>query len=368
MKQHEILMVDDDPAILDVFGCALEYKGYQITSAVSGEAALELFASRAFDVVITDISMPGLDGLEVLKKIKAQSPETRVIIMTANHHAKVVVSALRLGADDYIFKPCDINEVWERVAHQLEQVEAQRGRVSVAPHAAMNEQTFEMIRIMAQDMKDSFACMAAALKKLQQDTREQVDSANHRRMSELHAKATRMVGMAEDFLARATSVNGELEMECEEVDLREDVVDPVLDELCPELQARRIAIDNQLDAVPSNQIPVIANKVWLKTVFRNLLRNAIQFGGKGCTVSIGIEETGTHCQLNVFNSGQPVPEPLRDRLFSKFGRISISDQSTGLGVGLGLYLSKEILKKHGGEIWYEAKSQGSNFVFTLPHN
>jgi signal transduction histidine kinase len=367
MRRYEILMVDDDPSILDVFGCALEYKGYQITTAESGEAALELLVSRAFDVVITDIGMQGLDGLAVLRKVKAQYPQTRVIVMTGNHHAQVVVNALRLGVDDYIFKPCDIKDVWERVAHQLEKVEGQCARVSVVPHATMNEQLLEMIRIMSQNMRDSFAGMAGALEKLRQDTRGQVDSAACGRMSDLHAKATRMVGMAEDFLARAASVKGELEMECEEVDLREDVVDPVLDELCPELQARRIAVDNQLDAVPSNQIPVRANRVWLKTVFRNLLKNAIQFGGKGCTVTIGIEENDTHCQLNVFNSGQPVPEPFRDRLFSKFGCISISGQSTGLGAGLGLYLSKEILKKHGGDIWYEAKGQGSNFVFTIPH-
>jgi signal transduction histidine kinase len=72
--------------------------------------------------------------------------------------------------------------------------------------------------------------------------------------------------------------------------------------------------------------------------------------------------------LNVYNDGNPIPEQWRDRLFSKFGCIADSAErdANDEGLGLGLYLIKKIIQRQGGEIWYEAKEHGSNFVFTLP--
>jgi signal transduction histidine kinase len=367
MRVFEILMVDDDPGILDVFGCALEYKGYRVRTAVSGEEALEVLKSKTVDVVITDLRMHGLGGLEVLKAVKAQTPKTRVIILTGNHDARLVIEALRLGVDDYIFKPCDINEVWERVADQLQKAEGEEREVPAQPTPVFNEQILNMLWIMSHDMRDSLTSMALGLEMLQTEVHGKLEKAAWQSFADIHARVARLIGMSEDFLAKATAVNGDLEMEHEEVDLREDVVDPVLDELCPEMHERMISVDNQLDAIPANHIPIKGNKVWLRTVFRNLLKNAIHHGGKGCVVTIGMQDGDTHCQLNVHNSGQPVPAQFRGKLFSKFGRITTSSEGNVAGVGLGLYVSKEILKKHGGDIWYEAKDHGSNFVFTLPH-
>jgi signal transduction histidine kinase len=74
--------------------------------------------------------------------------------------------------------------------------------------------------------------------------------------------------------------------------------------------------------------------------------------------------------LNVFNSGKPIPEDHRDKLFTKFMRFGNNGNGNGIldGMWLGLYLIKTIIQKHGGDIWYEAKENGSNFVFTLPWN
>ena len=68
----------------------------------------------------------------------------------------------------------------------------------------------------------------------------------------------------------------------------------------------------------------------------------------------------------MYNSGKPVPEKCRPKLFTKFSRIEENNNGNSNGTGLGLYLVKKIIQKHGGDIWYEAKENGSNFVFTLP--
>ena len=85
-------------------------------------------------------------------------------------------------------------------------------------------------------------------------------------------------------------------------------------------------------------------------------------------ISFGFENHANHYKLNVYNSGEPIPEEYRSKLFTKFTRIIKGNNGNSHGAGLGLYLVKEIIQKHGGDIWYEAKENGSNFVFTLPHD
>jgi signal transduction histidine kinase len=100
-------------------------------------------------------------------------------------------------------------------------------------------------------------------------------------------------------------------------------------------------------------------------VFRNLIRNAVKYGYREGMIAVGFEDQGSCYRLNVFNSGEPVPEEYRERLFTR----SISDRDVGKqragGTGLGLYLVQKVIQKLGGNIWYEPRENGSNFVFTL---
>jgi hypothetical protein len=136
-------------------------------------------------------------------------------------------------------------------------------------------------------------------------------------------------------------------MEYEAMDLREDVVDPVLDELCSQLRESFIAVDNQLDLVPTNHIPVKGNRDWLKTVFRNQLKTVIDHGGKGCNVCIGMEGSNSVFKLSVFNADAHLDFQGQGKLFSRLGH----DAANG---GMGLLHTKEAQKKHGRDIRYEA--------------
>jgi diguanylate cyclase (GGDEF)-like protein len=104
-KGIRILVVDDEESIRTVLSQILEEEGFKVTEAASGEAALELFRKQPFYLVITDIVMPGINGIELLAKIKELNSDTQVIIMTSYASLDTVVSALRSGAYDYIFKP-----------------------------------------------------------------------------------------------------------------------------------------------------------------------------------------------------------------------------------------------------------------------
>jgi signal transduction histidine kinase len=131
-------------------------------------------------------------------------------------------------------------------------------------------------------------------------------------------------------------------MEREELDLRQDIIDAVLEELADEITRQEMVIDNRLGAIPAGSIAISANKTWLKAVYRNLFTNAVKYGGKGCTLSFGFELRESHYLLNVYNSGRPIAEEDRDKLFVRFGRIGSSAGPTPDGVGLGLCLCRAI--------------------------
>jgi DNA-binding NtrC family response regulator len=115
-----ILLVDDDPLVLSGFKEVLEREGYQITAVSSGREALEKLDARPYDVVLTDLVMPRVGGLEILRSAQAKYPDSIVIVVTAFASVRSAVDALRLGAHDYLIKPCEELELLFRVRMGIE--------------------------------------------------------------------------------------------------------------------------------------------------------------------------------------------------------------------------------------------------------
>lgn len=119
-------MVDDDPLIVAAVDSDIEEKGYGVTTADSGEKAIERLNRSSFDLVITDLIMTPVNGIAVLRKAKEINPDTAVIILTGFGDMTSAIDALRFDADDYLLKPCEPEEMFFRVSRCLEKVELKR--------------------------------------------------------------------------------------------------------------------------------------------------------------------------------------------------------------------------------------------------
>ncbi len=119
-ESAHILVVDDEGAIRYSISKTLQRVGYQVSAAASGEEALDMLAEQNFDVVLTDIRMPGLTGVELLAKIKERAPDSIVILMTGYASLGTAVESLRLGAHDYLIKPSSSQDIRQSVARGLE--------------------------------------------------------------------------------------------------------------------------------------------------------------------------------------------------------------------------------------------------------
>ena len=123
---QRILVVDDDPAVTSVLRRGLSYEGFAVDTAEAGPSALDVARERPPDLVILDIMMPGMDGLEVLQRLRAADARLPVLLLTAKDAAPDQVHGLDLGADDYVVKPFSFDVLLARVRALLRRSEAER--------------------------------------------------------------------------------------------------------------------------------------------------------------------------------------------------------------------------------------------------
>jgi len=115
MDSYSVLLVDDEPDFLRTIVKRLTKRGIQATSATSGEEALAMLTQEPRDVVVLDVKMPGMDGLSVLRRIKAAWPDTEVIMLTGHASIETAMEGMASGAMDYLMKPADLEDLIDKL-------------------------------------------------------------------------------------------------------------------------------------------------------------------------------------------------------------------------------------------------------------
>lgn len=140
-RKFNVLVVDDEPLLRLVLRTSLNACGFAVEEASSGEQALEIIKQRAFDMVLLDINMPGMGGLEACRRIRAGAPHLAIVMLTVRNAEKDMVRALDDGADDYITKPFRFGELVARLRAVLRRTDP--GDLPAALHAGSLEIDFE---------------------------------------------------------------------------------------------------------------------------------------------------------------------------------------------------------------------------------
>ncbi len=120
MTSASILLVDDEEKFVQSNAKLLEHRGYRVRTAHNGETALRMLGKNEADVVILDIRMPGMDGISVLTEIKARFPMVEVILLSGQATFETAVQGLKLGAGDYLLKPCRLDDLTKKIEEALE--------------------------------------------------------------------------------------------------------------------------------------------------------------------------------------------------------------------------------------------------------
>ncbi|MDP3478557.1 MAG: response regulator [Desulfoprunum sp.] len=112
----KVLLVDDEVDFLTTLAERLEARGLKVTTLTRGEDAVATVEAQSFDLIVLDLSMPGIDGLETLKRIKAKQPDAEIIMLTGQGSIKTSIEAMKLGAEDFIEKPVNITELMDKIS------------------------------------------------------------------------------------------------------------------------------------------------------------------------------------------------------------------------------------------------------------
>lgn len=111
----KVLLVDDEVEFLTILATRLESRGLKVTTVTRGEDAVAKVENEGFDLIIVDLSMPGIDGLETLKRIKAKQPDAEIIMLTGQASIRTGIEAMKLGAEDFLQKPVNISKLMDKI-------------------------------------------------------------------------------------------------------------------------------------------------------------------------------------------------------------------------------------------------------------
>jgi two-component system, sensor histidine kinase and response regulator len=362
-----VLLVDDAPRNLLAFRAVLEPLAREIVTAASGEEAIGLLAHRQFALMLIDVRMPGLDGFATVDRMRHQLQRpTPVIFITADGDNGAMRRAYEFGAVDYLVKPVDPAILLGKVRNLLtlhdQQIELERRaalviqqqqRLAIADATARRQDT--NIGIVAHDLRAPLGAIRTGVTLLRMTTQtpERVIAISER----IDRSCERMAVMIRDILdfARGRLAGG--------IPLTRTRMD--LDAACRAIVSETEAAhpNARIDASTSGDTQGTWDQARVEQALSNLLANAVEHGDGTVALHISGEDSN-RVSVSVHNQGPAIPP---ERLPGVFEPFQKGDEG-GNGLGLGLFIVREIVRAHEGTVDVASTAQGTTFTVSLPRD
>jgi signal transduction histidine kinase len=384
MSQSYILIVDDDAALLQALPQALylRMQDVKIDTSDSASAALELIQQHDYDAIVSDIKMPGIDGLVLLEKIRELRPDTPTLLITGHGEHDLALQALRGGAYDFIQKPIDRDYLVAALQRAVQTCQLRRQvteqQLALELHARSLERmvqtrTHELVE--ANTAKDKFLSIVShelktpltSLKGKAQLLRRQVERAASTEvicqgLLDMERSIRRMEVLVNDLLDTSlieTNMFVLHRRRCDMVELCRHLIDEYTAGVGPTLTFESLgeAVEAEVDVDRISQVII------------NLLSNARKYSPKGAPITITLQQVGYEAIISVRDMGIGIPGEMLPHIFESFYRVPGIEVQTGsvVGLGLGLYISRKIVERHGGHIDVQSSpGEGSTFSLVLP--
>lgn len=344
-----VLIVDDEPRNLDLIEVLLEPSGYRIRRAPGGAEAIELYGAERPDLVILDLMMPGTNGFEVLKSLRAERTvrQVPVIVVTAAGDRDARLRAFDLGADEFLDKPIDRSLLMKR-AQALIELAAMRDALAERNQEleSLQQKQRELTEFLVHDFKNPLSVIRYNAEWLAREL-DDVDADVLSSIADVATSARRLAAMIGDLLAISR--------------LDANEAPPIARALCSFSQlAAELAHENSQEAaargvslvtLETSESESFADPGLVRRALANLLENALRHTPRGGRIEISVASE----RVSVSNSGPPIPEAEREGIFEKFRRAESASGHTS--IGLGLYFCRRVAESHGGSIDVTSTSQ-----------
>ncbi len=374
-----VLLVDDEIQILTILAEMLEVAGNQVHICNSGDDALAYLENHTVEVMVSDLRMPGMNGLEVLQKARAKDPDLQMVILTGFGDMKSAVEALRAGAYDYLSKPIDSERLVQTLKNGAEQRRLKiENRMLIENLMEASRLKTDFLHGMSHEIRTPLGHITGFAEILEQ-TIDGLNDKQHRYLKNIQGAARRLLNMFDDMLQYADmSTEGELQLSPV---LVSDLIRQVRSTLADLIHKQGIAIEVDL---PNSESVVIADFSLCEKMLEVVVKNAVQFSPPNSTIEIRAEvrsepdvteeqrlqllvpsEKWLH--LSVKDLGPGVAPEAQERIFNLFEQGDGSLSREHEGTGLGLALGRSLARRHNGLITLQSTlGEGSTFTFVIP--
>ncbi len=345
----EILIVDDVPEQIAFAGALLREEGYRVYAVPSGKAALRFLENRHPDLIMLDIKMQDIDGLEVCQRLKRNSltKDIPIIFLTAQTNSETIKRAFELGGCDYVIKPFLREEYLARVKTHL--------RVSQQQHAlaAANQELKLFCSAVSHDLKSPLNVMNMLIEALKSTLGDSLTPDALEIMNMIAGKSQKLTVMIERLLEFSKMCN--IKPDKVPLDIQA-MIQEIFDELTA-LEQNRV-IELHCDTLPS----VRGDDVLIRMLLKNLISNAIKFTRHKdiAKITVTSESNAEYDIITISDNGAGFDMAYADKLFQIFQRLHLDEEFEGTGVGLALV--DRIMRRHGGKVEARgAVNQGASF-------
>lgn len=365
-SEYKILIVDDVMSNVLLFKVLLTNEKFAIATASNGRQALEQVEKENPDLVLLDVMMPDMSGFEVAQHLKS-NPNTAdipIIFLTALNSTADIVKGFQVGANDFISKPFNKEELIIRVTHQISLVAAKRLILSKTEEL---QRTIagrdKLYSVIAHDLRSPMGSIKMVLNMLILNLpSEKIGAEMYELLTMANQTTEDVFSLLDNLLKWTKSQIGKLNVVYQDVDLVE-VTDGVIEIFSMVASLKKIKIRE----MKPEKMMVNADIDMLKTVVRNLLSNAIKFSKENSEVLVKMEEVDGMAVVSVQDHGCGISEEGQKKLLHTDTHFSTFGTNNEEGSGLGLLLCKDFVVKNGGKLWFTSKEgEGSIFSFSIP--
>ncbi|HZV48550.1 MAG TPA: ATP-binding protein [Candidatus Dormibacteraeota bacterium] len=360
-REARVLVVDDDP---DMRAYLRQLLGRHWTVELCSDGASALAAALADppDLVLTDIMMPDLGGLELVRRLRsdARTAHLPVIVVSARVGSEAMIEGLGTGADDYLLKPFSSRELIARVRVNLDLVRLRNELARIRAEASLAGARRDFMNMAAHELRGPLAVLVGYLSMLQDGTVRPESPVFAEAVGTMLAKASEATALVERILTTARLEANRLTLRVEMADLRELVGQAV-----ERARTRASGTGETLRLhLPRRPVIVPCDRGHVGHILDDLIVNALVHGaGGGVLVSVA---DGDEPTVRVRDWGPGIPEDMRERIFEPFVRVEEHLPGRG-GPGLGLSIARGLAEAHGGSLTLEVPAdRGVCFVLRLP--
>lgn len=368
----KLLLVDDESDFRQALVRRFGRRGLNPEQAGNGQECLAVLADHPVDVVVMDVKMPGMTGIEVLAQIKEKHPQTEVILLTGHASTQDGVDGIKSGAFDYLTKPIEFEHLQSKIQQAYEKIQREEEKRKEAEFRAKME-----LQMVATERLASLGTLAVGvaheinnpLAIIRESAGWLALLLKRKEMAELPLKKDFELALQkiEKGVERAKRITHQLlgfvrkqDSSFSHVNLPE-LADETIGLVRKEARDKGIAVELRAESSAGS---IWSDPYQLRQVLLNLLTNAVHATGKGGSITVTLESLKGGVQLTVQDTGTGIPRENLKHIFEPF----FSTKNPGEGTGLGLFVTRGILGRLGGQIEVESSlGQGATFRVWLPH-